>query len=408
MTREEAIEYIKNTENISSRFQEALETIIPELKVSEDEKIRKSLIILLQHFCRGYRVPGLNFPVSYKDMLSWLEKQGEQKPADKIESKFKVGDWVVNGKGEVAYIADVKIDPYGTLRYYLEWTNGNKSTPMPCFVDDNFHLWVIQDTKAGDVLYDSNSESILLFRSQTCGWIKIYCDYWFTIDKFTVSDCSDYGRISEMNLSPATREQCNLLFSKMKEAGYEWDAEKKELKKINQNLKDFDSINYDDEIANLCDGSMSLTDKDIARHFYELRQKFSSKEQKPTEWNEENSKVIETLIKELRTNAQFELALRKIGLDYVQTLSTLAKCPRLKQVWSEEDESMCNDTIQFIEKGWTDNGKSHLIPWLKSLKERFTWKPSEEQMKELENMYKYHAVWNEEVIESLYNDLKLL
>ena len=54
-----------------------LESIFPELRESEDEKIRKSLIILLQHFCKGYRVPGLELPVSYKDMLVWLEKQGE-------------------------------------------------------------------------------------------------------------------------------------------------------------------------------------------------------------------------------------------------------------------------------------------------------------------------------------------
>ena len=30
--------------------------------------------------------------------------------------------------------------------------------------------------------------------------------------------------------TPATKEQRDLLFQKMKEAGYEWDAEKKELK----------------------------------------------------------------------------------------------------------------------------------------------------------------------------------
>jgi hypothetical protein len=56
--------------------------LFPEFVESEDEKIRKSLTILLQHFCKGYRVLGLDFPVSYKDMLAWLEKQGEQKPIE--------------------------------------------------------------------------------------------------------------------------------------------------------------------------------------------------------------------------------------------------------------------------------------------------------------------------------------
>ena len=66
---------IENHKNIH-----ASEYIFSELRESEDVKVKKSLKILLQHFCNGYRVPGLDFPVSYKDMLAWLEKQGEQNP----------------------------------------------------------------------------------------------------------------------------------------------------------------------------------------------------------------------------------------------------------------------------------------------------------------------------------------
>ena len=36
----------------------------------------------------------------------------------------------------------------------------------------------------------------------------------------------------QFDFHPATKEQCDLLFSKMKEASFEWDAEKKELKKV--------------------------------------------------------------------------------------------------------------------------------------------------------------------------------
>ena len=38
-------------------------------------------------------------------------------------------------------------------------------------------------------------------------------------------------------IKPATKEQRKLLFQKMKEAGYEWDAEKKELRKMEQKQK---------------------------------------------------------------------------------------------------------------------------------------------------------------------------
>ena len=65
-----------------------IETLFPEIKESEDEKIRKSLIILLQHFCKGYRVPGLEFPVSYKDMLAWLEKQKPIEWSEEDDSRY--------------------------------------------------------------------------------------------------------------------------------------------------------------------------------------------------------------------------------------------------------------------------------------------------------------------------------
>lgn len=48
-----------------------IEVIFPELKESEDEKTRKRIIALVNAHGQGM----------YKDdMLSWLEKQGEQKP----------------------------------------------------------------------------------------------------------------------------------------------------------------------------------------------------------------------------------------------------------------------------------------------------------------------------------------
>ena len=49
-------------------------------------------------------------------------------------------------------------------------------------------------------------------------------------DVYRVNDWCDCNE----NAHPATKEQRDLLFQKMKESGYEWDAEKKELKKIEQ------------------------------------------------------------------------------------------------------------------------------------------------------------------------------
>lgn len=48
----------------------------------------------------------------------------------------------------------------------------------------------------------------------------------------------------------------------------------------------------------------------------------------------------------------------------------LEKQGEQKPTWSEEDESMLKDAIEFIDTGWTFRGKSHLVYWLKSIKNR--------------------------------------
>lgn len=66
---------------------EDLENTFPELKESEDERIRKELINFLQ-------LPHPQFvgKRNQEKWLAWLEEQDEQKSADKVEPKFKVGD----------------------------------------------------------------------------------------------------------------------------------------------------------------------------------------------------------------------------------------------------------------------------------------------------------------------------
>ena len=61
--------------------------IFPELKESEDEKIRKDLIQWIDEF------PDTIWRGHYKkDVIDWLEKQGEQKPAWGEEDEKMVKD----------------------------------------------------------------------------------------------------------------------------------------------------------------------------------------------------------------------------------------------------------------------------------------------------------------------------
>lgn len=91
--------------------------------------------------------------------------------------------------------------------------------------------------------------------------------------------------------------------------------------------------------------------------------------------------------------------------------------------WSEDDEKQARQIERIVHDGCTQKLQKQIADWFKSLKERYTWKPSEEQMKALKDalndaIFQYNfkgSMIKEEVtrkhaetIESLYNDLKKL
>ena len=146
-------------------------------------------------------------------------KQSEQKSADKVEPQFKIGDWVMLDRPVL--ITKVEDMPYNTHRY---WTSDGT-----WFGDaTKAKLWTIQDAKDGDVLVASDG-SIFLFKDKIDGACRHYVA--LTTDnviKFN-EGLKHYWEIS-IAVHPATKEQRDLLFQKMEEAGYEWDAVNKELK----------------------------------------------------------------------------------------------------------------------------------------------------------------------------------
>jgi hypothetical protein len=82
MERKEAIEVIKKNWPDSSftMLREALETLIPELKEDDGEKIRKYLVerMISVYGEDSYTPEG----IKVKDIIAWLEKQSKQKPAE--------------------------------------------------------------------------------------------------------------------------------------------------------------------------------------------------------------------------------------------------------------------------------------------------------------------------------------
>lgn len=96
MNREEAIKIVKSHYPANKqRLNEALGFLIPELKESEDEKIRKDLITFLDEI--WHLGKNANFDKWDKsdcsNWIAWLKKQGEQKPVEWSEyDEHKVKD----------------------------------------------------------------------------------------------------------------------------------------------------------------------------------------------------------------------------------------------------------------------------------------------------------------------------
>ena len=91
-------------------------------------------------------------------------------------------------------------------------------------------LFTIQDAKDGDVL--ACEEEILLFKSYSVQVrISLYCWYNGQTNNFHSKEVNDVSLNIRNKIFPATKEQRDALMKAMNEAGYEWDIEKKELKK---------------------------------------------------------------------------------------------------------------------------------------------------------------------------------
>lgn len=195
-------------------------------------------------------VNGVETPlfIAHADYAEWLESKldnlkdkKDEKPAEKTEEKseqkpeprFKIGDWVVQRDGsrfaigeKFAQITNIDDDGLYGL-YWLDcrtWVTGRE-----------IRLWNIRDAKDGDVLVSprqigsEKEEDIFIFkcignRDYVYDCIEYYCN----IDEgeFFVNKTSYMGTTSSP-LYPATKEQRDLLFKKMKKAGYKWDNEKK-------------------------------------------------------------------------------------------------------------------------------------------------------------------------------------
>ena len=336
MDYKEKVIALLNSQELSKEQKEKLENIFPELKESEDERMKKALYadirtyipnergdkyiawlekqsgkksadevlkIRQELYQSGYndgykhgqedmvnkesdneltRKSVINFlksPFVHENItdekvapwIAWLEKQGETfsdfkakdwyvskvdgkiynityNPTDKVESKFKVSNWVVWDNKITCHIDSIYQGKESLMYSITDTNNMTRSYSVKGF-DNNAHLWTIDDAKDGDVLVIQKTnvtyEAIFIFNKIENNCIIQYLHY-FTTDAdeevCEVRSIDGFLGFVGTTVCPATKEQRDLLFRKMEEAGYEWDSKNKELRKIEPKTLDPDKV----------------------------------------------------------------------------------------------------------------------------------------------------------------------
>ena len=136
-------------------------------------------------------------------------------------------------------------------------------------------------------------------------------------------------------------------------------------------------------------------------------------EQKPTEWSEEDEKQARQ-IERIAHNGCTQKLQKQIA-DWFLSIKNRVQ-PKLE--WGDEDEAMIDYLLQLIQNSHKEPCTKGLIAfgaeaWLKALKNKYTWRPSDEQINTLEqwlkdNQYKGDARYCYPIFDSLYQDLKKL
>lgn len=235
---------------------QTLEYLFPELLETEDEKIRKKLLKMFNDMERDESILD-DYGLDKLKTITWLVKIGEHLrfcktiqtgdrvtrnedgdlvnmsqldriansrknksdllSCDKVEPKFKVGDWVVRKDGD-------------SFRNGSKFSQITKIDGSMCFLDTgkcicNYEIrpWSIEDAQDGDILYTMQYNILWSYKDKT------HCNYSINLNAIH-SQVSIYGWVQIPNdARPACKEQRDFLSQKLKESGYEWDNEKKQV-----------------------------------------------------------------------------------------------------------------------------------------------------------------------------------
>ena len=211
-------------------------------------------------------------------------------------------------------------------------------------------VWNMSDAKEGDVLVHSSfmfDDFIFIYNNTSI--LQAYCYYSNERNRFIIEDRGHHCPWNMQEVTPATKEQRDKLKKAMADAGYVFDFEKKELKEIENEEYDGEDYGIDSlwHAKNILEKTLGKvdgyqTDDGILDHKCAISFIDKLYKQKPAEWSEEDESNFQGIIDELKAN---------------------------------KHQAPDSDLPTY----------DRFLSWFKSLKERYVWKPSDEQIDALEH-----------------------
>lgn len=180
----------------------------------------------------------VNWHIKIKDQDKWMLLEN-------AHPKFNVGDWIISEEAHKDYRI-CKITKIQDGCYSIESIYGFKGWNYFSVFEEIYRVWTIQDAQPGDILV-YNDEYFIFKQINTGNDFFAYCKYdcHLGYDNLEIF-CDKRISFSVKDIAPAEKEYCELLNRKLMEAGYRWDANKRELKESVRRLED---NNSDDDLT---------------------------------------------------------------------------------------------------------------------------------------------------------------
>ena len=304
MEKKEAMKILKDFHDKSALFsvRTALDTIIPELKESEDERIRKMLIYQME---RWHEAALENNAVQdikdSADAITWLEKQGEKEKF--IEKELGC----IHGYREEALRRLQELEKQKEPEDKGEISDGTQAHVDK--VEPRFHEgdWVVVSTTKGDRVVQI--ASVEYFKNGHPSYITTE-GRWF-------GNGIKARLLTDKDVETTTIPESRVIVSKNKS----WSEEDE------QNLNA--ALSY-------------INDEHLRRW---LKDNIYNKYEKPT-WSEKDEKLLKLSLENLtELKNRFDEEYGKVG-DCINWLKSIKDRIQPKQEWSEEDEAMFQGVIE--------------------------------------------------------------